>query len=326
MTKSELKEIIKECYSEIMNENSNIVEESVDINTVNEDSILIDKAEYMDFVYESILVENIVGEYDTFNDICKSLIDESFSIVNEGVVQKIKDVIDRFIRWIKEKVIPFFKNIIPNIIKKNNEKLEKAAEAAVEKQFSFTREDIDELKSEFPETNGNAVLLKDNLKNKVRNDFVEIGKIVEDAIKGNKDDVDFRMNNLKNKTLFNGYTSKSIEFDFANMLPNEYKTIIQINVGDSMLKTLKNIENEDRKQLQITKYISDDVGTLLKELYACKEMLSRVTTVDNNIGKVVGDCLAIVNSYNGLMIWSSKFTSRYIEKLFTILKSKGIEI
>ena len=40
MTRDELKDIIKECYSEIMNENNNndIVEELVDINSVNEDS------------------------------------------------------------------------------------------------------------------------------------------------------------------------------------------------------------------------------------------------------------------------------------------------
>ena len=43
MTKSELKEIIKEC---IMEMNRNFVEEWVDINSVNEDSRVMESADY----------------------------------------------------------------------------------------------------------------------------------------------------------------------------------------------------------------------------------------------------------------------------------------
>ena len=107
MTKSELKDIIKECYSEIMNENNDIVEESVDINSINEDSMI--------FIGESEMALFVVDEANNFNNFLKAydidVLTEGFSI--KEVIHKIIEALKTLIKKIKE-----FLKKVGSVIKK----------------------------------------------------------------------------------------------------------------------------------------------------------------------------------------------------------------
>ena len=120
MTKSELKEIIKECYSEIMNENNNdIVEESVDINAVDEDSLVIESDEYdvyciteaRAYLEAFIYQEGVLTEADTFTNMAtlhKALKDaktsskEAKTLIKEDKVKEAKKKIDDAIENLKK--------------------------------------------------------------------------------------------------------------------------------------------------------------------------------------------------------------------------------
>ena len=315
MTKSELKDIIKECIDEL---NYESIEESVDINSVNEDSRIIDEAEYMDFMYNSILVETVAGEYDTFNDICKSVVDESFNIVNESVVQKIKDLIDKFIRWIKEKVIPFFKNIIPNILNKNIDRVKELAKAGKLKDYSFTDDDINTLKTKFPVSEGKFATVKASLvADNANADFRTMNKIITDIENGNSNNIDAQLDILKQNSLFSDdeINSKSIKSDFMDKLADKVIAIFAINAGDKIDQALNKILHYIENLKTISLSIGKNADTFTKKINILK---SKENNMDSDIKRVLSSCTRVINSYTDFMSCIVKENTRYVNAICVI--------
>ena len=117
MTKSELKEIIKECILEI-NESA-VVEESVDINSVNEDSHVMESAEYDAYciaearAYIEAAMKNdeeTLNEGNSFENLgtltkalkeAKASTKEAKSLIKEGKNKEAKNKIDDAIKNLK---------------------------------------------------------------------------------------------------------------------------------------------------------------------------------------------------------------------------------
>ena len=320
MTKSELKEIIKECLEEI-NESS-VVEESADINSINEDSRIVDEAEYMDFMYNSILVETVVGEYDTFDNICKSVIGESFEVVTEvgrPLRKKIKYAIDRFFKWIKEKVIPFFRNIIPNILNKNIDRVKALAKAGKLQEYKFTEEDIKLLMDKFPNSDGNlATVYTANLINNANANFGTMSKLINDIENGKVNDIDTQLNILKQNSLFSDaeINSKSIKSDFMNNILDKFICVVSIDTGDEIDHALDII----LRHIEALKKISEDIGKnadkLTKKINALNNSMYNINDAD--ISRALSSCTRVINTYTEFMSYIVKDNTRYVNTICAI--------
>lgn len=116
MTKSELKEIIKEC---IMEMNTNFVEESVDINSVNEDSYVMESDEYdayciaeaRAYIEAFIEQEDVLTEADTFTNMgtlhkalkdAKESTKDAKSLIKDGKNKEAKKKLDDAIKALKK--------------------------------------------------------------------------------------------------------------------------------------------------------------------------------------------------------------------------------
>lgn len=119
MTKSELKEIIKECIIEM---NTNFVEESVDINSVNEDSYVIESDEYdayciaearayLEALEEADMDESIneaenavknIGIFHKALKEAKANVREAKKLIKEGNTKEAKKKIDDTISSLKD--------------------------------------------------------------------------------------------------------------------------------------------------------------------------------------------------------------------------------
>jgi len=284
MTKSELKDIIKECYSEIMNENNDIVEESLDINTVNEDTVLVEESEYTEYLYNSLIAETT-----NFDNMVAELVavEEGAKEVAKAIKDKIVYIIKKFIEFCKH-VITKIKEFISNVKDKIRSKFYTAKLEAA-------------LKSDKGLKNLNKFLATEKGK-KYAERFSEITKSYGEKIEAriNKKSVN-ESTNLVNEN-----------FHFKLDKPTD---ILLMHIGDTCIDQFINNAYNIVKILDSVLYVTSDINSTIKDIVDEKD--DYYGYGDRYIGKTFKE---IVNSNKE---FSRRIPSNIIDDLEGNLSDNG---
>ena len=188
-----------------MNKNKTVeVEESVDINAVNEDSVLVDESEYTEYLYN-----NLIAETADFDNMISGLVtvEEGAGEVIKNIIGKIKELIGRFIKFLA-RVFKSIKEKISSLInKKANKKkaddfaakMDKAEEKyqKAKKENSAANKELKDTLENYFESTAKAAQMFMNSCSEYADNFKK-NQEYEAKSKKDWDEIDSKMNKLKN--------------------------------------------------------------------------------------------------------------------------------